>query len=387
MHSYLFDPNKIYQYNFPTIIRFGIGAINELGPFLGGQRTKRPLVVTDPLVAELSFFKNIVAGLEQHGLKPGVFSQISKNPVESDVLRGDEVYHMHKADAIVGVGGGAALDVARAIALRINNRRDLFDYDDLIGGDQYVTEPIPLFVTVPTTSGTGSEVGRSAIISEDDTKRKRILFHPTLMATRVFADPALTFDLPPMVTAATGMDALTHNMEAYLAKNYHPMADGIALEGIRLVAQSLEKAVNDPDPESRSKMMLASMMGAIAFQKGLGVVHSLAHPLSSLLDMHHGLANAICIPYGMRFNIEGFEDRFAAMATAMKLPDPSGESVVNALFELNQKIGLPVKLSTQGVKEAHVETLADLAEADFAHPNNPKPVKREDFKRMYMEAL
>jgi alcohol dehydrogenase class IV len=303
------------------------------------------------------------------------------------VHNGRDVYLSSKSDAIVGLGGGAAMDVARAIALSIHNRRDLFDYDDLIGGDQYISEPIPHFVTVPTTSGTGSEVGRSAIISEDDTKRKRILFHPTLLARRVFADPALTYGLSPFITAATGMDALTHNMEAYLAKGFHPMADGIALEGIRLIGSSLEKAVNDPDPVSRSNMMIASLMGAVAFQKGLGVVHSLAHPLSSLVDMHHGLANAICLPYGMEFNIEGFEDRFATLAQALGLEKTSGEAVVQALFAFNENIGLPTRLSAEGVREEHIVTLSGLAAEDFAHPNNPKPVGKADFQQMYQKAL
>ena len=286
----------IYQFNFPTVIRFGEGAIRELGPYLKAQGVRRPLLVTDTQVADLDFFRKIAEDLLLEGLEPEVFAHISKNPVKSDVLRGNEAYQQHNSDAIVGIGGGAAMDVARAVALSINNRRDLFDYDDLQGGDQYVTEPIPLFVTVPTTAGTGSEVGRSAVISEDDTKKKRILFHPTLMARTVFADPELTYGLPPAITAATGMDALTHNLEAFLAKNYHPMANGIALEGIRLIVRALEPAVNRPDPVSRADMLLASLMGAVAFQKGLGVVHSMAHPLSSLLDMHHGLANAICLP-------------------------------------------------------------------------------------------
>ncbi|MFI5194587.1 MAG: iron-containing alcohol dehydrogenase, partial [Chitinophagales bacterium] len=203
----------------------------------------------------------------------------------------------------------------------------------------------------------------------------------------VFADPLLTMGLPPAVTAATGMDALTHNMEAFLAKMPHPMCDGIALEGMLLISQSLEKAVNKPDLESRSKMLIASLMGAVAFQKGLGVVHSLAHPLSSLLDTHHGLANAVNIPYGMQFNIVGFESKFKRMARTLELKDESGEGVVNYLFELNSKINIPHKLRGIGVKEEHIEKLSDLAIADFAHPNNPKPVTREDFKQIYLKAL
>jgi alcohol dehydrogenase class IV len=383
----MFSTDKIYQYNFPTIIRFGIGAIHELGTYLQSEKIKAPLIVTDPNVGALGFFKKIVDILKSKGLRAEVFSEVSKNPVKSDVLKGRDAYVSSKSDAIVGLGGGAAMDVARAIALSIHNRRDLFEYDDLIGGDQYISEPIPHFVTVPTTSGTGSEVGRSAIISEDDTKRKRILFHPTLLARRVFADPALTFGLSPFITAATGMDALTHNMEAYLAKGFHPMADGIALEGIRLIGSSLEKAVNDPDPVSRSNMMIASLMGAVAFQKGLGVVHSLAHPLSSLVDMHHGLANAICLPYGMEFNIEGFEDRFATLAQALGLEKTSGEAVVQALFAFNENIGLPTRLSAEGVREEHIVTLSGLADDVFSHTNNTKPVGKADFLQMYQLSL
>jgi alcohol dehydrogenase class IV len=194
-------------------------------------------------------------------------------------------------------------------------------------------------------------------------------------------------DLPPFITAATGMDALTHNMEAFLAKNVHPICDGIALEGISLIKDSLETAVKRPDLESRSKMLVASMMGAIAFQKGLGVVHSLAHPLSSLLDTHHGLANAINIPYGMQFNVGGFEHKFRRIARTLELKEETGEAVVKYLFDLNANINIPQKLRDINVQEKHIDTLADLAFADFAHPNNPKPVSREDFRNLYSKAL
>lgn len=381
------DYNVIRQYNFPTTIRFGAGAINELPGHLNSVQMKRPLLVTDPTVAGLAFFQKIKDSLTSAGLSIEVFCSLHKNPVKSDVLRGGEVFKGTDRDSIVGIGGGAAMDVARAIALHVNHPRDLFDYDDLIGGDKYVTEEVPYFITVPTTSGTGSEVGRSAIISEDDTHRKRILFSPKLLAKIVFADPALTMELPPFVTAATGMDALTHNMEAYLAKGFHPLCEGIALEGIALISDSLKKAVNEPDLESRSKMMIASLMGAVAFQKGLGVVHSLAHPLSSLLDTHHGLANAVMLPYGMAFNIEGQEEKFKKMAWAMGLKKKNGKELVKHLFTLNKKIGLPRRLNKIGVEAQHIEALADLAIADFCHPNNPKPVTRDDFRGLYLEAL
>ncbi len=381
------DFNTIRQFSFPTIIRFGAGAVKELPAHLLANGLSRPLLVTDPMVSGLGFFKAIKESLTAKSISVEVFSDIHKNPVKSDVLKGGDAYKATDRDCIIGIGGGAAMDVARAIVLRINHHRDLFEYDDLIGGDQYVTEAVPYFITVPTTSGTGSEVGRSAIISEDDTHRKRILFAPKLMAKIVFADPLLTMELPSFITAATGMDALTHNMEAYIAKNFHPMAAGIALEGISLINESIVEAVNKPDLASRSKMMIASLMGAVAFQKGLGVVHSLAHPLSSLLDTHHGLANAVNLPYGMRFNAPGLETEFKRMALTMELNETTGEAVISHLFELNKQLGLPTRLRDIGVKEEHIETLSDLALADFCHPNNPKPVTRNDFKQLYTEAL
>ncbi|GAB3518799.1 iron-containing alcohol dehydrogenase [Emticicia fontis] len=377
----------ISTYNFPTKIRFGAGAVDELADYLKDNGLSKPLIVTDPVVAGLPFLKRIEENLRLKGISVEIFSDIHKNPVKSDVYKGDEAYYATERDSIIGIGGGAAMDVARAIVLRINHREDLFKYDDLIGGDIYVTNDVPHFITIPTTSGTGSEVGRSAIIADDETHQKKILFSPKLLAKIVFADPLLTMDLPPFVTAATGMDALTHNMEAFLAKMYHPICEGIALEGISLIHNSLEKAVHSPDVDSRSKMLLGSMMGAIAFQKGLGVVHSLAHPLSSLLDTHHGLANAVNIPYGMKFNIAGFEDKFRRIARTLDLKDETGDAVVTYLFNLNSRINIPHRLREIGVRDEHIETLADLAIADFAHPNNPKPVSREDFKALYLEAL
>ncbi len=379
--------DKVYQYNFPTTIRFGEGAVKELANYLKANNLERPLIVTDPVVCQLGFFKEIVTDLTSKGISVEVFSDIHKNPVKSDVYKGGDAFDGTKRDSIIGIGGGAALDVARAVVLRINHREDLFKYDDLIGGDIYVTNDVPHFITIPTTAGTGSEVGRSAIISDDITHQKKILFAPKLLAKIVFADPALTMELPAAVTAATGMDALTHNMEAYIAKMPHPLCEGIALEGISLIAKSIETAVNKPNLESRSNMLIASLMGAVAFQKGLGVVHSLAHPLSSLLDTHHGLANAINLPYGMEFNIEGNEEKFKRISKTLDLKEENGQGVVNFLFDLNTRVGMPHKLSAIGVKQEHIETLADLAIADFAHPNNPKPVSREDFKSLYLKAL
>lgn len=378
---------SVIQFNFPTIIRFGAGAVDEMPAFLFEQGCRRPLLVTDATIAALPFFKKIVVDLAEVGLTVSVFHNIHKNPVKSDVYAGTDQYDANQCDAVIGLGGGAAIDVARAIVLRVHHREDLFKYDDLIGGDVFVTGPVPVFVTVPTTAGTGSEVGRSAIIADDVTHQKKILFSPKLLAIRVFADPQVTFDLPPAITAATGMDALTHNMEALLAKNYHPICEGIALEGIRLIAGSLATAVNAPTLQSRADMLLASMMGAIAFQKGLGVVHSLAHPMSALLDTHHGLANAVNLPYGLAFNASCAAEKFERMAQVLPIAQKDAAGVIEWVRNLNQQIGIPAKLREVGVQETHLETLAQLALEDFAHPNNPQPVSLDDFRKLYAAAF
>lgn len=358
-----------------------------MGDYLVKNNCLRPLVVTDPNIAQLSFFKDLINSVRHKNISVEIFCDIHKNPVKSDVYKGGDAFDAGKRDCIIGIGGGAAIDVARAIALRVNHREDLFTYDDLIGGDIHIVNDIPHFITIPTTAGTGSEVGRSSIIADDETHQKKILFSPRLLAKIVFADPLLTMDLPAFITAATGMDALTHNMEANLAKMPHPLCEGIALEGLALIAGSLLKAVNNPDLPSRSNMLMASIMGAVAFQKGLGVVHSLAHPLSSLLDTHHGLANAVNLPYGMRFNIPGSEKKFKRIAQALDLKEHHGEAVVEYLVSLNSEINIPNSLKQIGVNEEHIDVLADLAYADFAHPNNPRPVSREIFKQLYQEAL
>ncbi len=375
-----------YSFSFPTNIRFGIGVIKELGDYLKSEGVKKPFIVTDTIIRELDFFKSIIDQLTTSpSAVPHIFCDIHKNPVKSDVLTGVEEYKKGNCDAVVAIGGGAPTDVARAILLAINNHRDLFDYDDLEGGAKHVVPDVPLFVTVPTTSGTGSEVGRAAIISENDSKRKRILFHPCLMAKQVFADPALTFDLPPEITASTGMDALTHNLEAFLAKGFHPMADGVALEGARLIFKSIVKATREPDEESRFNMLMGSLMGAVAFQKGLGIVHAMSHPLSTLLDMHHGLANAINLPYGLAFNYDGNEQKFDQIALVMDTS--GGMSVVDEMSALNVNLSIPLHLGEVGVTLEHLDTITNLAMRDFCLPANPNEINESEMKRLYTLAI
>lgn len=374
--------SEITQFNFPTTIRFGRDVIKELGPHLKAKNFKSPLLVTDPICAELIFFKGIKRDLENQGLRVLVFDQIAKNPVKSNVHTGSNFFHSGLCDCIVGIGGGASIDVARAIALKANHPEDLFQYEDGTPGEQDIINPIPYFVTVPTTSGTGSEVGRSSIISDDITHQKKILFSPNLLAKMVFADPMLTMDLPPFITAATGMDALTHNVEALVAKMFHPMCEGIALEGIKLIEKSITRAVKNPDYDSRANMLLASLMGAVAFQKGLGVVHSMAHPMSTMFDCHHGLANAICLPYGVKFNSEVAAKKLVEVERIFR-----SDHLFNTFMELNTALGLPTRLSSQGIKGENLAALSELAAQDFCHPNNPRPCTQKDFFDLYNEAL
>jgi alcohol dehydrogenase class IV len=378
----------MYRFSFPTLIHFGPGVRNQLGDFLNSKGLKRPLLVTDKGVASLPLCREIEALLTKAGLNAATFSGIWGNPVKSQVTEGVKSFKGHDADCIVGLGGGAALDVAKAIALMATHPGDLFDYEDEKPGARPIDGAIPFWVALPTTSGTGSEVGRSSVISDDQTHVKKIIFSPKLLAQAVFADPELTLDLPAPVTAATGMDALTHNVEAYLAKGYHPICDGIALEGIRLAAQHLAKAVKEPkNIEARGQMMMSSMMGAIAFQKGLGVTHSCAHALGTAVDMHHGLANGIMIDFALKFNVNAVPERFKTMATMIGLKDQSGNGFLQWLRELKAETGIPKNLTVAGVKRDELEKLVELASQDACHLNNPRPVAKEDFRAIFTEAF
>lgn len=375
-------------FSFPTLIHFGAGVCSKLPEFLAQNKVARPLIVTDRGIAPLPMFQNFSSHLASKKLEVATFSDIWGNPTKSQVTEGVKAFAAHGADSIIGLGGGAALDVAKAIALMVNHPGDLFDYEDGKPDALPIDQSIPLLVALPTTSGTGSEVGRSAVISDDTTHVKKIVFSPRLLAKAVFADPELTLDLPAKITAATGMDALTHCIEAFLAKSYHPICDGIALEGLRVGAASLEKCVKSPrDIEARSAMMMSSMMGAIAFQKGLGLTHSCAHALSAVADMHHGLANAVMMPYALPFNIQAVPERFERMAMTIGLKDASGDGFIKWLRGLNAAVGIPAKLSDAGVKKEQLDRLVQIAVDDVCHQNNPRPVTVADFRRIFSEAL
>lgn len=378
----------IYKFSFPTLIHFGAGVRHQLGAFLKGEGIQRPLVVTDMGIAPLPFFKELLAELGSAGLKPKEFSGVIGNPVKSQVTAGVSAYREHQADSIVGIGGGAALDVAKAIALMVNHPGDLFDYEDEKPGARPFDKAVPYWIALPTTSGTGSEVGRSTVISDEKTHIKKIIFSPKLLAKAVFADPELTLALPAKVTGATGMDALTHCVESYLAKGFHPICDGIAVEGLRLAAANLARAVRDPgNLAARSSMMMSSMMGAIAFQKGLGLTHSCAHALSTVTDMHHGLANGIMIDHALAFNVTAVPERFQILAYVVGIEHANPERFIQWLTGLKSEIGIPATLSKAGLDRSIIPSLVDVAAADACHQNNPRAVTKEDFQKIFAEAF
>jgi alcohol dehydrogenase class IV len=375
----------IHRFSFPTTIHFGAGARKLVAEHLKQHGVKRPLIVTDKGLAQLPILADFKAGLT--GLAVEVYGGVYGNPVKKQVDDGVAAFKAHRADAVIGFGGGAALDVAKAVALMAVHEGDVMEYAWDHPKVRPIRNPMPYFVALPTTSGTGSEVGRSSVISDDVTHVKKVIFNPVLLAKAVFADPELTLDLPAGVTAATGMDALTHNVESYLSPAYHPLCDGIALEGARIAAHALETAVARPkDIGARSDMMMASMMGAIAFQKDLGAVHSCAHALGTVVDMHHGLANGIMIDHVMRFNVDAAERRMAELARVCGAGD-SAESFVRWLAELKSRIGIPARLGGKGVTREHLPRLVEIAVKDTCHQTNPRPCSAADFERIFNQAL
>jgi alcohol dehydrogenase class IV len=389
------------QYNFPTRIQYGPGAIGLLPAALKEAGRARPLIVTDKGLAPLRPITGSKKILDDAGLAAAVFEGVWGNPVKSQVIAGVDAFRSHDSDAIVAIGGGAAIDVAKAIALMIHHPGDLFDYEDEKPGARPIDKEIPTYMAIPTTAGTGSEVGRSTVISSDETHVKKIIFSPRLLAVRVFVDPQLTLGLPAGATAATGMDALTHLVESYLAKDFHPMCDGIALEGLRLVSRHLARCVDfarriaaaEPQLsadsehlEARGMMLNAALMGGVAFQKGLGVTHSMAHALSTVCDLHHGLANGIALPYALAFNRTAVPERFATLAAAVGAGSRT-DGFLEWLIELRAQIGIPRTLVDAGVDRKHLDRLVDVAVHDACHCNNPRPVTEPDFRRLFDSAF
>ncbi len=332
-----------------------------------------------PVLAE---FRTHLAGLDV-----AVFSGVFGNPTCSQVMEGAVAYQAHQADCVIGFGGGAALDVAKIVGLAATHEGDILEYVWDHPTVRPIVNALPYFVALPTTSGTGSEVGRSSVVSENDTHLKRVVFSAKILAKTVFADPELTFGLPAHVTAATGMDALTHNIESYLSPAYHPLCDGIALEGTRIAAAALLSAVKEPNNlQARSDMMMSSMMGAIAFQKDLGAVHSCAHALGAVCDLHHGLANALMIDTVMDWNYAAAPKKFDELAHVCGVAG-GGKAFVPWLRVLKASVGIAGGLAAHGVKAEHLPRLVQIASADMCHQTNPRPCTAADFEALFKAAM
>jgi alcohol dehydrogenase class IV len=377
------------NWNYPTSMRFGVGRIKELPDASKQLGFKKPLLVTDPGLAKLPMVQEALASLKAAGLQAGLFSDIKGNPIAKNVEDGLKVFRDGGYDGIIAFGGGSALDAAKAIALMAGQKRPMWDFEDI--GDNWTrADPkgIVATIAVPTTSGTGSEVGRASVITNEATHTKKIIFHPKMLPSIVISDPALTVGLPAHVTAATGMDALAHCLEAYCAPGFHPMADGIAVEGMRLVKVSLTTAVKDgKNLAARANMMAAASMGATAFQKGLGAIHSLSHPVGAVYDTHHGLTNAVVMPYVLEFNREAIEEKMVRLAAWLGLPNPSFKSVMSWVIALRKEIGIPHTLKDIGVGSDRVDELSEMAAVDPTAGGNPVPAGVPEMKKMFVASI
>jgi len=369
---------SLSTFSFPTTILFGAGSVQRLPEELEKKKVRKPLLVVDRGLVGTAAFQQ-VAGLIP---KAAVFSAVDPNPTEKNVADGVRFYRSHKCDGLVGLGGGSPLDAAKAIRLKVTHKLPLARYDDLIDGWKRIGPDLPPYIAIPTTAGTGSEVGRSTVITLAATNRKTVIFSPLLIPSLAIVDPELTAALPPHLTAGTGMDAYTHNVEAYLSKGFHPFCDAIALGGARLANENLPKVMANPgDIEARGLMLVSSMMGAIAFQKGLGATHSLAHPLSSEFGMHHGTANAVLLPYVLEFNRDAAKARMAELCAQFPCAD-----LAERTRELNRLCGIRPRLRDYGVTRKSLGMLADKSMRDGCHLLNPRTCKRKDMLSLYTQA-
>lgn len=379
-------------WSYPTRILFGIGAVGDVGKEARALGLQKVLIVSDPGVTRAGLTTQVERALISGGVECTHFDQISTNPTEAEVRAAANAFKEAKADGVVAVGGGAALDVAKIVRVIVSEPLPLDEYDDAIGGDAKMKGVFPPMIAIPTTAGTGSEVGRSGVATLEKTSKKTIIFHPKLIPNVAVLDPRMTESLPPHITAATGFDALTHCIEAFLAKGDHPMADAIALKGIQLCGKYLERAVKSPhDLDARGAMLKASMMGAVAFQKGLGVCHSLAHPLGAEHNLHHGLANAICLPAVLDFNRSAVQPRIAEIARALGVRGGDEDTLAfecsGAVRALRHKIGLPEGLRAQGIADKDIAKLARLAFEDACHGSNPRSCSEQDMDQLYRVSL
>ncbi len=377
------------NWNFPTAIRFGAGTISRLAEVCKELKINKPLLVTDAGLAEQDFVKAIMQANVDAGINTSIFSGVKPNPTGANVEDGVAAYKKGRHDGVIALGGGSALDAGKAIALMVDQDYSLWDFED-IGNNWKRINPQGMapVIAVPTTAGTGSEVGRAAVIVDEASSSKKIIFHPNMMPDIVIEDPALSQSLPAHITAATGIDAFVHNLEAYCVQVYHPMADGIALEGMRLIKEWLPVAfANGNDLVARSHMLIASSMGATAFQKGLGAIHALAHPLGAIFDKHHGLLNAILMPYVLLRNKPVIEQKIIHIARYLDLDDVSFNGFMTWVIEFRQDLGIPNDLAAIGINLSKKDLIGRLAAQDSCAGSNPVQFSEEEYSQIFQCAV
>jgi len=377
------------NWNYPTNIKSGLGRVKELAMACQELGIKAPLLVTDPGLAQLPMIKLAVSTCQQAGLRCKVFSEVKANPSVNNVFDGVLAFHKGQHDGVIAFGGGSAIDAGKAIALMVGQKRPLWDFEDV--GDNWLrvdVEAMAPVVAIPTTSGTGSEVGRASVITDSNQQLKRMIFHPNMLPAIVILDAELTVSLPANLTAATGMDALSHALEAYCTNSYHPMAEGIALEAIRLIKNYLPRAVViGSDLEARAQVMVASTMGATAFQRGLGGMHALAHTLGALYDSHHGLLNAVLMPYVLRANRCAITEKIERLARYLELKDSSFDGFLNWVITLRAELGIAHSLGEIGIDEGNIIKIGSMAVNDAAASGNPILFSAEQYSSICLAAI
>lgn len=377
------------NWNYPSNIRIGAGRVNELAEACISLNIRAPLLITDPGLSALPMIDEAVMGCNKVGLRCAQFSNVQGNPTGRNVEDGVVAYQTGNHDGVIAFGGGSALDAAKAVALMVGQTAPLWDFEDI--GDNWMrvkTSGVAPIIAVPTTAGTGSEVGRAAVITDENNQVKRIIFHPLLLPSLVILDPNLTLGLPPHITAATGMDALSHSLEALCSSSYHPMAEGIAIEGIRLVKEYLPRAVaNGQDLEARTHMLVASSMGATAFQKGLGGMHAIAHSLGALYNAHHGLLNAILMPYILQANQAKIEHKIERLGRYIGLPDTSFTGFFNWIIQLRSDLDIPQNLSMIGIDEQQSELVGRMSAVDPSASGNPVTFTAQQYADIFLRAI
>ena len=375
------------NWNYPTPIRFGIDRVKELSLFIDELKISNPLIVTDPQFREVDQFKGIIDSLNNSNKNYSIFSEIKGNPTGTNIRDGVDVFLKNKNDGVIAIGGGSSLDAGKAVAFMSKQKENIWYFEDI--GDNWtkaIIDNLPKVIAIPTTAGTGSETGRASLIVDEETYTKKIIFHPTMLPDLVILDPSLTISLPKHLTAATGMDALAHCLEAYCSNNFHPMAHGIALEGIKIIKENLVTAYNDPgNIEARAKMLVSSMMGSTAFQKGLGAIHSLSHPINAVNDVHHGLSNAIFMPYVVKFNQSQIAERIFFLSKYIDLENQSFDGFLQWILDLRKQLAIPHTLKDLNIN-FDFDKLSKMALVDPSTSTNPLDLNEDDMKALYISS-